>query len=98
MSKPYEPTFMAEAYDLLVKSLKDQLATERGDFAEEKDAEAFKQVEIDDVIFSFVLQHCGRNKLLELGKLIDEMLEKEYGSKEGFEEVVAGYQLTQPQE
>ena len=98
MSKTYEPVFMAEAYDLLVKSLKDQLVAEKREAGKKEDDETYKQVAIGDVIFPFVLEHCGRNKLLELGKLIDEMLEKEYGRKEGFEELVAGYQLTQSQE
>jgi len=89
---------MAEAYDLLVKSLKDQLVAEKREAGKKEDDETYKQVAIGDVIFPFVLEHCGRNKLLELGKLIDEMLEKEYGRKEGFEELVAGYQLTQSQE
>jgi len=94
MSNPYEPTFMAEAYDLLVKSLKDQLK----EAWKQEDEETQKQVTTWGVIFPFVLEHCGRNKLLELGKMIDEAFEKEYNVNEGFEELVAGYQLTQPQE
>jgi hypothetical protein len=94
MSNPYEPTFMAEAYDLLVKSLKDQLK----EAWKEEDEETQKMVTAWDVIFPFVLEHCGRNKLLELGKMIDEAFEKEYNVNEGFENLVAGYQLTQPQE
>jgi hypothetical protein len=94
MSNPYEPTFMAEAYDLLVKSLKDQLK----EAWKREDEESYKQVTTWDVIFPFVLEHCGRDKLLELGKLIGEAVEKEHGVNEGIEELVAGYQLTQPQE
>jgi hypothetical protein len=85
---------MAEAYDLLVKSLKDQLR----EAWKREDEESYKQVTTWDVIFPFVLEHCGRNKLLELGKMIDEAVEKEYNVNEGFESLVAGYQLTQPQE
>ena len=90
MSNAYEPAFMAEAYDLLVKSLKDQLR----EAWKKEDEETYKQVTTWDVIFPFVLEHCGREKLLELGKLIDEAVEKEHGVNEGFEELVANYQLT----
>jgi hypothetical protein len=85
---------MAEAYDLLVKSLKDELR----EAWKKEDEETQKQVTTWDVIFPFVLEHCGRNKLLELGKMIDEAFAKEYNVNEGFESLVAGYQITQSQE
>ncbi len=87
MPNTYEPMFMAEAYDLLVKSLKDELEKEW----KREDEETNKQVTTWDVIFPFVLEHCGRDKLLELGKMIDQEFEKEYGVNEGFESLVAGY-------
>ena len=91
MPNTHEPTFMAEAYDLLVKSLKDQLR----EACKAVDEEACKQVTTWDVIFPFVLEHCGRDKLLELGEQIDEMLEKKYGRSQGYEEHVETVQLPQ---
>jgi hypothetical protein len=90
MTNAYEPKFMAEAYDLLAENLK----TEIKELWKKEDVETQKQVTTWDVIFPFVLEHCGRDKLLELGKLIDEKFEEEYGVHEGFGELVAGYQLT----
>lgn len=95
MSNAYAPVFMAEAYDLLVKSLKDQLIEERNEECKKSDIEMSKRVEIEELIFEFVLRHCGRAKLIELGEQIDEMLEKEYGRSQGYEEHVEAVQLPQ---
>ena len=95
MPNTHEPTFMAEAYDLLVKSLKDQLVEERNEECKKSDIEMSKRVEIEELIFEFVLRHCGRAKLIELGEQIDEMLEKEYGRSQGYAEHVDTCQLPQ---
>ncbi len=95
MPKTHEPTFMVEAYDLLVKSLKDQLVEERNEDRKKSDIEMSKRVEIEELIFEFVLRHCGRAKLIELGEQIDEMLENVYGRSQGYEEHVETVELLQ---
>jgi hypothetical protein len=84
MTNAYEPTFMAEAYDLLVKSLKDQLAGAQKQAGLASSEQSDKQCHIEKVIFNFVLKHCGYEKLIELGAQIDEMLEKEHGRDGGY--------------
>jgi hypothetical protein len=86
---------MVEAYDLLVKSLKDQLVEERNEDRKKSDIEMSKRVEIEELIFEFVLRHCGRAKLIELGEQIDEMLENVYGRSQGYEEHVETVELLQ---
>jgi hypothetical protein len=84
MSNSYEPKFMAEAYDLLVKSLKDQLAGEQKQAGLASSEQSDKQCHIEKVIFNFVLKHCGYEKLIELGTQIDQMLNKEHGRDGGY--------------
>ena len=95
MSNAYAPVFMAEAYDLLVSALKNQLIDEGKKERNKADAEMCKQIDKERLIFDFVLKNCGRAKLIELGEQIDEMLEREYGRSEGYAEHVETFQLPQ---
>lgn len=74
---------LVPAYALYIKHLQKTLAETRKRYAEESNARDSEDVERDKVIFEFVREHLGREKLLHLGKAIDDEERKRTGKDSG---------------
>ena len=77
---------LVPAYALYIKHLRQQLAETRKRAADESNARDLEDVEMNRVIFEFVLQHMGRDKLMLMGRAIDEDKKNRTGKHDGYEE------------
>jgi len=77
---------LVPAYALYIKHLRQQIAEIQNRAANESNARDSEDVERDKVIFEFVLQHMGRDKLMMLGRAMDEEKKKRTGKHDGCEE------------
>ena len=77
---------LVPAYALYIKHLRQQIAEIQNRAADQSNARDMEDVEREKVIWEFVLQHMGRDKLMLLGRAIDEDKKKRTGKHDGCEE------------
>ena len=77
---------LVPAYALYIKHLRQQITEIQNRAANESNARDSEDVEREKVIWEFVLQHMGRDKLMLLGRTLDEDKKKRTGKHDGYEE------------
>ena len=77
---------LVPAYALYIKHLREQIDEDRKYYEEKSILRDIEDVEREKVIFGFVLQHMGRDKLMQLGRAIDESQKKRTGDDQGYED------------
>ena len=77
---------LVPAYALYIKHLRQQITEIQNRAAGQSNARDMEDIEREKVIWEFVLQHMGRDKLMLLGRTIDEDKKKRTGKHDGYEE------------
>jgi hypothetical protein len=74
---------VAKAYAVYIDQLLDEIQKLHEEAKEEYLRREARELEREDVMFRFVLDNFGREKLLTMGRAIDEIEEKRTGINEG---------------
>ena len=77
---------LVPAYSLYINQLRQQIDEDRKYYENQSISRDIEDVNREKVIFGFVLQHMGRDKLMQLGRAIDEEQKKRTGDDQGYED------------